>query len=177
MEIIVVSDTNILIDLIEVGLLDEFFSLPWEIHTTDMIIHELKDALQKEMVDQYHTKGLLHVKSYDATEMFTLTKFHTLQRNMTKVSIQDCSVWLYAMNHGYTLLTGDAKLRGAATKTNVDVHGIIYVIDKLVDKLLLTKEIAANKLKELALLNPRLPLSEIDKRVKLWYGSKKEDGL
>ena len=81
------------------------------------------------------------------------------------------------MNHGYTLLTGDAKLRVAATKTNVDVHGIIYVIDKLVDKLLLTKEIAANKLKELALLNPRLPLSEIDKRVKLWDGSKKEDGL
>lgn len=37
MEIIVVSDTNIFIDLIEVGLLDKFFSLPWEIHTTDMI--------------------------------------------------------------------------------------------------------------------------------------------
>lgn len=35
MEKIVVSDTNIFIDLISVNLLDGFFSLPWEIHTTD----------------------------------------------------------------------------------------------------------------------------------------------
>ena len=44
MEKIVVSDTNIFIDLISVNLLDGFFSLPWEIHTTDMIMKELKDS-------------------------------------------------------------------------------------------------------------------------------------
>ena len=44
MEKIVVSDTNIFIDLISVSLLDGFFSLPWEIHNTDMIMKELKDS-------------------------------------------------------------------------------------------------------------------------------------
>ena len=34
-EIIVVSDTNVFIDLYSIGLLKEFFSLPWEVHTTD----------------------------------------------------------------------------------------------------------------------------------------------
>ena len=92
MEIIAVSDTNIFIDLIEIGLLDEFFALPWEIHTTDMIIHELKVIAQKKRVKDYQTRGILRVKGYDAKEMLTLTKFHTLQRETTKVSIQDCSV-------------------------------------------------------------------------------------
>ncbi len=47
MEKIVVSDTNIFIDLISVNLLDGFFSLPWEIHTTDMIMEGAK-RLQSE---------------------------------------------------------------------------------------------------------------------------------
>ena len=166
METIVVRDTNIFIDLFEIELLDEFFALPWETHTTDMIIHELKVIEQKK-----------RVKDYDAKEMLTLTKFHTLQRETTKVSIQDCSVWLYAMDKGYTLLTGDAKLKNAATKTGVDVHGIIYVIDKLVDMLLISKDVAADKLEKLLLLNQRLPMSEIERRVKLWRGNKKEDSL
>lgn len=38
---IVVNDTNIFIDLISVDLLDEFFSLPIDIHTTDFVINEL----------------------------------------------------------------------------------------------------------------------------------------
>ena len=177
MEIIAVSDTNIFIDLIEIGLLDEFFALPWEIHTTDMIIHELKVIAQKKRVKDYHTRGILRVKGYDTKEMLTLTKFHTLQRETTKVSIQDCSVWLYAMEKGYTVLTGDAKLKNAATKTGVDVHGIIYVIDKLVDMLLISKDVAADKLEELFLLNQRLPMSEIERRVKLWRGNKKVDSL
>ncbi len=45
METVVVSDTNIFIDLISVDLLDEFFRLPFEIHTTDFIIHELKEII------------------------------------------------------------------------------------------------------------------------------------
>ena len=39
MEIVVVSDTNIFIDLYTADLLDEFFSLTIHIHTTDFIIH------------------------------------------------------------------------------------------------------------------------------------------
>ena len=41
MEIVVVSDTNIFIDLYNVDLLDEFFSLDIEIHTTDFVMNEL----------------------------------------------------------------------------------------------------------------------------------------
>jgi len=174
MEIVIVSDTNIFIDLIEIGLIDEFFSLPWEIHTTDMIIHELKDPEQKRVIVAYMKKRILHVKTYDETEINSLAVFHTKMRRTTNVSIQDCSVWLYAQNMGYTLLTGDAKLRSAATKTGIEVHGILFVIDKLVENNLLSMEQATKKLKDLTLSNPRLPLSEINKRLLLWSGTKRE---
>ena len=68
METIVVSDTNIFIDLIEIGLLDDLFSLPWEIHTTDLVMLELKDANQKQVVMEHKNKGDLHIKEYDTQE-------------------------------------------------------------------------------------------------------------
>ncbi|MBQ8423034.1 MAG: hypothetical protein IJY36_02070 [Coprobacter sp.] len=177
MKIIAICDTNIFIDLIEIKLLDEFFALPWEIHTTDMIIHELNVANQKKRVVDYQTRGVLRVKGYDMNEMLTLTKFYSLQRETTKASIQDCSVLLYTMEKGYTLLTGGIKLEEVATNAGIDVHNIIYIIDKLVHMRLLSKETAAYKLEELILLNPRLPMSEIERRVKLWRGIKKGDSL
>ena len=40
MKKIVVNDTNVFIDLFNVGLLKEFFSLPWEVHTTRLSVIE-----------------------------------------------------------------------------------------------------------------------------------------
>lgn len=66
---IVVSDTNIFIDLISVNLLDGFFSLPWEIHTTDMIMRELKDSNQKVVVDAFRqVVALLPKKDTDGVQ-------------------------------------------------------------------------------------------------------------
>ena len=36
--IVVVNDANILIDLIKLQLLEAFFDIDWEFHTTDLII-------------------------------------------------------------------------------------------------------------------------------------------
>ena len=167
MERIAISDTNIFIDLIEIELLDEFFGLPWEIHTTDMIVHELKNAKQHEKIAAYCGKSL-HVKSFEVEEMIRLIDFHATQHERTNVTLQDCSVWFYAMESSCTLLTGDAKLRNAARKSGVDVHGVIYVIDKLVEENILSCRDAIDKLKQLKMLNQRLPLPEIEKRIKLW---------
>jgi hypothetical protein len=41
-ERVVVNDTNVFIDLYSIGLLEEFFSLPWEVHTTNLVMLELK---------------------------------------------------------------------------------------------------------------------------------------
>lgn len=47
------NSKRIFIDLISVDLLDEFFSLPIDIHTTDFVIHELTEPLQQKKVESY----------------------------------------------------------------------------------------------------------------------------
>lgn len=42
LERIVISDTNILFDLMAIELLDSFFRMPWEVLTTDFVMDEIK---------------------------------------------------------------------------------------------------------------------------------------
>jgi len=116
MEKIVVSDTNIFIDLISVNLLDGFFSLPWEIHTTDMIMKELKDSNQKSAVETFRQRGCLKVSGFEGEEMMELMRMRKLASESSNASIQDCSVWKLAKNHGCSLLTGDNRLRKVVKK-------------------------------------------------------------
>lgn len=46
MKIIAVNDTNIIIDLFNIGLFDLFFSSDIELHTTDFVLDELTDKEQ-----------------------------------------------------------------------------------------------------------------------------------
>lgn len=54
---IVISDTNIFIDLWNIGLLERFCELPLSIHTTDFIIGELKTQGVKDAIAQLHQEG------------------------------------------------------------------------------------------------------------------------
>jgi len=51
--IVVVNDANILIDLIKLQLVEAFFNIDWEFHSTNLIIeNELYDE-QKEQLQPY----------------------------------------------------------------------------------------------------------------------------
>lgn len=167
MEKIVVSDTNIFIDLISVDLLDGFFSLPWEIHTTDMVIDELIRSEQHEAIEQFRQNGSLNIKSFDGEELLQIVKMKT-ERQTSNASIQDCSVWKLAKDLECALLTGDNKLRRVVQNDNIEVHGILYLFDKMLEHEIMDNETAIDKLKSLYSINSRLPKEEIDKRITLW---------
>ena len=170
-EIIVVNDTNVFIDLHTIGLLEEFFSLPWEVHTTDLVMLELVRQWQNEEVSQYKTKGQLHVPLFSDREVRIIANMMIEYGGITNVSLADCSVWYYARENNYILLTGDRKLRSVSSLDGVEVHGTIYIFDKMVEHKVLTPAIAADKLELLYSINHRLPKSDIDQRIKLWRGS------
>lgn len=46
-ERIVISDANVIFDLLSVQLLEVFFALPCEICTTDLVISEIDEAAKK----------------------------------------------------------------------------------------------------------------------------------
>ena len=168
MQNIVVNDANIFIDLLDIGLLDEFFRLQWEIHTTDFVMLELLREGQKEAVTHYQNGNRLHVKGFEVPELVEIRNLHKVHENKTNISLTDCSVWYYAKKNGYVLLTGYRKLRSISQRDGVEVKGILYVFDALVAENLISPASAAEKLSLLHELNSRLPLEEIEKRIKSW---------
>lgn len=168
MQKIVVNDTNIFIDLIDVNLLDSFFRLPWEVHTTDTVMYELLKEGQRDAVQLFADNNLLIIATFEPQQLMEIISMHDGLQNKTNVSFTDCSVWYYAKNNQYTLLTGDRKLRSAASHSGVEVHGILYVFDSLIEYKIISAKDAAEKLRLLRLSNPRLPKEEVEKRLKIW---------
>ena len=78
MDIIVVSDTNVFIDLISVDLQEQFFLLPMEVHTTDMVVFEVKREGQDKVMADLIDKGRFKVKTYTSEEMQPFFKQSTV---------------------------------------------------------------------------------------------------
>ena len=160
---IIVNDTNILIDLMNISLLDVFLELDFEFHTNDLIINEITDIEQKAIINKVISENKLIVnetKAEDYPRIISLL--------INNLSIEDCSIWYYAQQIEGVLLTGDARLRKEVEKTKVEVRGVLFVFDKLIEENKITKNNAINKLTELLNINPRLPKKEIKKRIELW---------
>ena len=165
-ERIVISDANVIIDLLSVSLLDAFFALPCEICTTDFVISEITRPEQQKMVQKFVKSKKLTVVSFDADEFSEVVLLQSKCPN--NASIVDCSVWYYAKKVKGRLLTGDGKLRSVAEKDNIKVSGILYLFENFVEHGILTAAEAADNLESLMACNVRLPQNECLSRIKKW---------
>ena len=91
--IIVVNDANILIDVIKLDLVNEFFALPFKFHTTQLIIDEELYDEQLEQLQPHIDEGELEVRSFTAHEM---TKIATINQEKPQLSNKDCSAFFCA---------------------------------------------------------------------------------
>lgn len=162
---IVINDANIFIDLSLLELLELFSQLDFELYTTDFVFEEL-NADQKNLVLTLKKNGKLNI--IETTETTDFEGITNLLQNNNGLSFEDCSIWYYSQKLSGILLTGDSKLKTQASKSGIEVRGILYVFDEMVRQNLLNFSDAASKLEALFLLNNRLPKSEIDKRIKAW---------
>ncbi len=162
---IFVNDTNILIDLAELDLLEAFSKLDALLYTTDVIIAEIKDSTQKEKIDYLINLGILEVLSIAGEEIMDI---YSLKEENTGLSFEDCSVWFITEKYEGTLLTGDGKLRKQARENGIDVKGILFVFDEFIKNGILEYPIARTKLIQLREMNTRLPEKEINKRLRAW---------
>ena len=162
---IVVNDTNIFIDLCCLHLLAEVFELPLTMHTVDFVMAELQDSQRRE-VEFYHKNGKLIIYNFSDSELESIINLQASTPG--NVSITDCSAWYYAKENKYILITGDGQLRKKAAASSVEVRGILFLFDLMVDTHILTPIKAADKLCELQSLNQRLPGKEISERIKKW---------
>lgn len=160
---IVVSDTNIFIDLASVGLMESSCELPVRMHTTDQVINEITDNDQKVLVGRLVDEGKITVKHFDETEFSHVIEMFISRKN--NVSVTDCSVWYYAKRNGYRLLTGDNKLKNSAIADGVQASGILFLTDMLVEQKIISRKDMAEKLERLLAINSRLPQRIINERI------------
>lgn len=162
---IVVNDTNVFIDLLSVDLLEQFFQLSIEVHTTDLIVDEFTRFEQRNIIDKLLEEGRIKVKSFDFSELVAI---NALYKEIPKLSIPDCSILHYSKSNKYTLITGDGPLRNWASGIGVDVKGILFVFDEMVKNNLIDAKVAATKLKMLVSGGTRLPSELVKTRLKKW---------
>ncbi|TVQ91985.1 MAG: hypothetical protein EA393_04255 [Bacteroidetes bacterium] len=165
--IVVVNDANILIDIIKLKLVDAFFSLNWEFHSTNLIIeNELYDE-QVELLQPYIDSGRLMVDELSADEMFQIIE---IQEEKPQLSDKDCSALVFAKNLNASLLTSDNALRKFARQKHIEVHGHLWVFDALIEQGCITIKTGIEKLQELDQINPKLkiPREETEKRIQHW---------
>lgn len=167
-ESLVISDTNIFLDLISVSLLEKFFQLPCDIETTDFVIDEIVQPKQIKDIQNCIKSKKLNVITFTFEELIKINDIFDNSQNNT--SMADCSVWYRAKETSGRLLTGDAKLRKSAEADNVKVSGILYVFDNLVEYKIIKEKEAANLLENLISMNTRLPKEKCEKRIQKWQG-------
>ena len=162
---ILISDTNILIDLCVTGLVEKCSCLDVDFRTVDFVINEITNPAQAAVVQHQIDNGHLTVIQFTQEETLELMDLYARYEYNTNLSLTDCAVMLCAKKGNYRLLTGDKNLRIKATNEGVMVSGILYLTDMMVHEGAVTPLDMADYLEELLRKNNRLPKESIQTRI------------
>ncbi|MBN8282495.1 hypothetical protein [Zoogloea sp.] len=157
---IYISDTNIWIDFNNAGLLDELFQLPFTFCCTEFVLDELNNFDHSALL----ARGLL-VEPLDDT---AVSKLYGLMAEHNNSSLADVSCYFLAHETTRPLLTGDGRLRKQAQKDGLEVHGALWLLDRLVENAVIPTKHAADCLDRILLKNARLPHAECQSRLQQW---------
>jgi hypothetical protein len=157
---VLVTDTNIWIDLENGGILIEVFRLPYQFLIPDFAIPEL-------IRPRWETLEVLGLQAHELPAEHMVELFQ-LRQDHKNLSIIDLAAFLLAKMFGATLLTGDWRLNELANASDLSVHGVLWLLDEMVHFKALTPGQAANALKRMLELGARLPAEECGNRLTIW---------
>jgi predicted nucleic acid-binding protein len=125
---IVVSDSSCLIDLRKASMLDAFLKLPYDVLIPNTLF---EDELLKFTATE--KRGLLRdgLKVVDVPGKGVLRAREILQQT-PRLSIHDGFAFAVAEAHeGCILVTGDRLLRTLAARHDIEVHGVLWIVDQI----------------------------------------------
>jgi predicted nucleic acid-binding protein len=159
---LIITDTNVLFDVIKIGALPEFFSLDFDICTTVFVIDEIKSSPQREQVETFIRSKQLTVFEFNGEDIEDIINFETC-RHLNRLT--DKSVIWKSLELKCPMLTGDKKMKEVAENIGISVHGSIWVIDELYNYNLISTEKTIELLEQLMKTNSWLPRNDIEKRI------------
>lgn len=165
---IAVSDACIFIDFLEIDLVDQFFNLPLELHTSLDVYNELFTE-QREILEKYIVTGKLTIHNISAGQWQEI-----LELNFPKaISPADRTAIYLAQKLDAILLSSDKPVRHNAKIRHIEYHGSLWILDQLVESNELSTSTACDKIKLLFRTNSiyqnnSLLIEEMNKRLSKW---------
>jgi hypothetical protein len=143
-----VTDACIFIDLYELELTAEFFSLGFDVHTSLDVFNELYSH-QQQLLRAYCSVNRLTVHNITTDDRLAILA----GKYPKSLSDNDRTVIHLALKLGALLLSSDKTVRQFAKKKAIEYHGMLWIFDRLVDGAHIDKPTAAHKLKKLIQTN------------------------
>ncbi|HJW91816.1 MAG TPA: hypothetical protein VJ436_14360 [Anaerolineales bacterium] len=159
---VLVTDTNIWIDLEHGNVLEDVFQLPYQFITPDFARMELLSIECQRL----ESLGLNFVELRPKL----VSKLYQVRDRYRALSVIDLAAFLLAKDLSATLVTGDRRLIELAKSNQLTVHGVIWLLDEVVSLDVLAPVKAAAALQRMIELGARLPQDEYRRRLSIWSG-------
>ncbi|HMT75761.1 MAG TPA: hypothetical protein PKA77_16930 [Chitinophagaceae bacterium] len=162
---IAIQDANILIDLVNIGMFSHCLALEYEFSTTQLIFESELNETQTKAIQAHINSEKFTIIEISAEE---LAEIQLAGLQDKRLSEQDWSAIYYAGKKNALLLSGDKHLRRLSESKGIEVRGILWLFDQLVETTLLSEKEACVFLRELMKQNRWLPVNECQKRIESW---------
>lgn len=134
-------------------------------HTSDFVLFEIEIPEQLLTIKNLVTANKLKVNNFSIQKLEIISQ---KENDNSSLSLTDCSVWHWAEMNNAILLTGDGNLRKTARNAGIEVHGSLWLLDLLVEQMIINTNRACEALTDLMNINSRLPKQEYEARKNLW---------
>jgi predicted nucleic acid-binding protein len=163
MQTVAVTDANIFIDLIKTDTIHLLFKLELRIHTTQEVVDEL-EPYQQDVIYALSKEGDVSIYGLSYEELSNMPN----QKFPDGLHLADQTVFVLAKKIDGILLSGDKKLRKYCERNDILVKGILWIYDEVYSKKLLDVNSLKERLIKLSAINKRLPIDEIEERIRIW---------
>ncbi|KJF17624.1 PIN domain-containing protein [Acidithrix ferrooxidans] len=154
---VVVSDANVLIDLVDGGIASALSHLPYQIVVPEILFEEELRARHGNLLD-------LGISTEPSAEDSILEVERQIRR-YPRISRNDAFALVLAQEKQCVLLTGDQNLRKAAENCEIEVHGTVHLIENFVAMDLLTTEQIRRAVELMRSRGRRLPWATVDQLI------------
>lgn len=157
-----VCDSSVLIDLDRGSLMEAVFGLTFELAVPDLLY-------EREL--RYHGRDdlLAHGLRVVELEGNEVARALAYRRRRPTLSLVDAFALTLAVQNDWTLLTGDRVLRNLANSEGAACHGLLWVLDQIMEDAAVDRRTLYSGLKAIS-DHPRcrLPRTAVNERLDRW---------
>lgn len=154
---LIISDSNIFIDMEVGGLIKHMFRLPETFGTPDTLFYE-------ELQENHAELPQLGLQVMELRSDF-ITMAEEFIGRYKGPSLNDLLAMALAKQEECPLLTGDGKLRSAAENEAMEVHGTLWLVERLHMESIITTRRVEIAYEKMQLAERRLPWDEVQRQI------------